>query len=150
MNDYIIKAFNNNNFMIERDINIKNLFPLLEEINIGNISNEYILFNYLFKMNNFNNNLKCINIITYKNCKLVNINKQKIKTKIINKSTIKLNIEEENEEEEENEISNEESDNIDDENDDELFVNNYKDLLEDEDPVITRDIHNKKKKKNKR
>ena len=143
LNNYIIKTFNNNNFMFERDINLKNKFPLLEEINIGNILNENILFNQLFKMDNFNNNLKCINIITYKNCKLVNINKQKIKTKIINKSNIKLNIEEDNEEEE---ISNEESDNIDDENEDELFIDNYKDLLEDADPVIINDVPNKKRK----
>ena len=146
--NYNINKSNNNLFMLDKDINLKIKFPQLEEINIGNIKNENILFVNLFINENFCNNLKNINIITFHNYKFLKINKNKIKTNIISKRNIKLESPKELEVEEENEDYyedyDEDYDDI-DENED-LFIDEYQDLLDDENPVVTQNAKRKKRK----
>ena len=74
---------------IQNDIDIKTIFPLLEEINMGNIKNEDMLYSQLFKRDNFSNNLKSINVITYKNFKNINFDNNNIKINIIYKENNK-------------------------------------------------------------
>ena len=141
-----------NHFILDIDLNLAQKFPQLEEINIGNIKNEKFLFNQLFKNNNFSNNLKNINIITYFNFKFWNIDKNKIKTNIKIKSNINLNNNQENSEEYEleEEENEDDEDNYNDDNDDnDLFVDEYQDILEDADPVVVNFVPKKKKKINK-
>ena len=124
---------------------MKNKFPLLEEINIGNIKNEIFLFNNLFQIKNFNNNLKNINIITYKNYKPKNIDNKTINISIVPKTKNENKNEKENlfndiTENEENEINynnNEDDEENEEYEEDELFYDKYQDILEEENPLVT-------------
>ena len=145
--NYNINMSKLNHFMLDIDINLEYKFPQLEEISIGNIKNEKFLFNQLFINKNFSNNIKIINIITYYNFKFWNIDKTKIKTNIIIKSNINLNNNQI--EEEEYEIEEEDDEDNDDNENDDLFVDEYQDILEDEDPIVTKDVQIKKRKINK-
>ena len=149
--NYNINISKLNHFMLDIDINLVNKFPQLEELSIGNIKNEKFLFNQLFISKNFSNNLKNINIITYCNFKFRNIDNTNVKTNIIIKSNINLNNNQEEEEEYEMEEEENEDDegNYDDNENDDLFVDKYQDILEDSDPVITKNVQIKKRKINK-
>jgi len=150
--NYNLDTFNNNNCMIEEDVNLTQKFPKLEEIKIGNIENEKFVFNKLFQINNFSNNIKSINIITYHNFKFW---EKDIKIEIISRNTSKENINfkkeldyesnEENEEEEEDE----ENDNYNDDNDD-LFLNKYLDIIDEDNPIVSKGFNKKRKQKNDR
>ena len=150
--NYNLDTFNNNNCMIEEDVNLTQKFPKLEEIKIGNIENEKFVFNKLFQINNFSNNIKSINIITYHNFKFW---EKDIKIEIISRNTSKENINfkkeldyesnEENEEEEEDE----ENDNNNDDNDD-LFLNKYLDIIDEDNPIVSKGFNKKRKQKNDR
>ena len=74
-------------YMLCEDLNLKNKFPLLEEISIGNMREELIL-KELFKIDNFNDNLKKINLILYTDFKLTNLDDAKIQINTIYKSKI--------------------------------------------------------------
>ena len=74
-------------YMLCEDLNLKNKFPLLEEISIGNMREELIL-KELFKIDNFNDNLKKINLILYTDFKLTNLDDAKIEVNAIYKSKI--------------------------------------------------------------
>ena len=74
-------------YMLCEDLNLKNKFPLLEEISIGNMRDELIL-KELFKIDNFNDNLKKINLILYTDFKLTNLDDAKIQINTIYKSKI--------------------------------------------------------------
>ena len=74
-------------YMLCEDLNLKNKFPLLEEISIGNMRDELIL-KELFKIDNFNDNLKKINLILYTDFKLTNLDDAKIEVNAIYKSKI--------------------------------------------------------------
>ena len=74
-------------YMLCEDLNLKNKFPLLEEISIGNMGDELIL-KELFKIDNFNDNLKKINLILYTDFKLTNLDDAKIEVNAIYKSKI--------------------------------------------------------------
>ena len=149
--NYNINISKLNHFKLDIDINLVNKFPQLEELSIGNIKNEKFLFNQLFISKNFSNNLKNINIITYCNFKFRNIDNTNVKTNIIIKSNINLNNNQEEEEEYEMEEEENEDDegNYDDNENDDLFVDKYQDILEDSDPVITKNVQIKKRKINK-
>ena len=86
---YNIHLLNKEINFIQNDIDIKTIFPLLEEINMGNIKNEDMLYSQLFKRDNFSNNLKSINVITYKNYKNFNFDNNNIKINIIYKENNK-------------------------------------------------------------
>ena len=138
--------FNRDIFL--QDINLKNKFPLLEEINIGNIKNEIFLFKNLFGMDNFNNNLKKINIITHQNYKPQNIDLKKISVSITKKSNIEFGIKKDNSFNEDNEEEEDDmyNDNNEEDENDELFVDEYQDLFEEANPVVTKGVPSKKRK----
>ena len=124
---------------------MKQRFPNLEEINIGNLRNENILYDNLFKAVNFNSNLKTINIISYQNYKIKKMN-TKLKINIISKRK-ELSNKKENEEENSNDYGDEE-DEYDDyyDEDNDLFIDQYIDILKNENPVVNIPITIKKKK----
>ena len=141
--NFVLSDFNQD--LLIKDMNMKNKFPLLEEINIGNIKNEIFLFNNLFQIKNFNNNLKNINIITYKNYKPKNIDNKTINISIVPKTKNENKNEKENlfndiTENEENEINynnNEDDEENEEYEEDELFYDKYQDILEEENPLVT-------------
>ena len=68
--NYNINVFNKTIYFIQKDINLKKKFPLLEEFSIGNIKKELILFDQLLKTDNFfSDKINTINIISYQNFK---------------------------------------------------------------------------------
>ena len=143
---YDVKALEQTNYFISKDINMKQKFPNLEEINIGNLRNENILYDNLFKAVNFNSNLKTINIISYQNYKIKKMN-TKLKINIISKRK-ELSNKKENEEEENSNDYRDEEDEYDDyyDEDNDLFIDQYEDILKNENPVVNNPINIKKKK----
>ena len=144
--NYNINAFNKAYYLIQKDANIKQKFPNLEIMSIGNIKNENILFEQLFITSNFSSTLKEINIITYHKYKFNKINNN-IKTNIISNKIESIN---KKEKEEENsydyEDEEDEYDNYDDEDD--FFNDKYNDLLKNENPILIDGVPNKKRKIN--
>ena len=153
--EYKQKLLNYNNYndkskeLCNEDLYLKNKFPKLEEISLGNIEFIPTLINRLISPEN----LKIINIITYKNIKKINLNKN-IKVNIINKNKNENNNEiytDENNEDDDEEIKSdvendeEEEENFDEEEYDDLLIDNYKNILEEENLVVN-NIQFKKKK----
>ena len=144
---YNIPLLNKKMNFMQKDIKIKKIFPLLEEIYIGNIKNENILFSQLFKRDNFSNNLNSINIITHQNFKGINFNNKNIKINIINKSINRYEKEKENEQDEFDDYEDmEEEDEY--ENED-LYNDKYENLFEDENPIVINEVKNRKGKNKK-
>jgi len=144
--NFVLSDFNKD--LLIKDINIKNKFPFIEEISIGNIKNEIFLFNNFFQIYNFNNNLKNINIITDNNYKPKNIDNKIINISIIQKTNIKqknnnkkFNLFNDTTENEKNEINynnNEDDEENEEYEEDELFYDKYQDLLEEDNPLVTK------------
>ena len=144
----------------EQDNNIKDKFPELEEICLGNLYNENNIYAKLFKLNNFSKKLQKINFISYATLKNLGIKDKNITINIIAKNlneNIK-NIEDRNKHknpainksnEEENDYENyeneEEEEDDDDENED-LFNDKYEDILESENTVVINMPKSKKRK----
>ena len=148
--NYNIYAFTKTNFFVSIDTNLKEKFPKLEEICLGNIKNEHILFNQLFKLDNFSKKLKTIKIITYQNYKLDQIKCKEIKKEIINKtkkSDIENKIDIENEDKnDEYENEEEEEDEYYDDLDDNIYNDEYENIFENENPIVIRGAPSKKRK----
>ena len=154
MFNYKLNTLDNNDTriisLIEDDLILENKFPKLEEISIGNIDNENMLYKKLFKQSNFNKTLKKINIITYQDFKLskkfnthieVIISSRKIRNNMpINNDINDKEYEDEEEEEEYYEYEYEDEY-------DNLFYDKYDDILNDNNSVVTNITKKNKKHK---
>ena len=142
----------------EQANNLINKFPELEEIYIGNLDDEKNIYNKLFKLNNFSNKLRKINLISYANLKYIKINDKNITINIINK-TLNENTEKNvynklsgpiyNNNNDKNDYNYENEEKENDDNDcrnEDLFYDEYEDILESESTVVINMPKSKKRK----
>ena len=145
--EYLIDLEDNdekNILLLKEDLNLSDKFINLETISLGNIKNDKIFCNKLFKNYNFSNNLKEINIITFSNIK-IDIKRKDIKINILqNHNSIKETTNLENQIYEEEEEDDDEYE-YDEENED-LFNDKYGDILEEENISVINCAKNKKRK----
>ena len=136
--------------LLEEDLNLSSKFPNLETINIGNIKNEQIFYNKLFRAYNFSNNLKQINIISFSDISLHMKNKEiKINILVLNNNKINKDKNEEDKQNIDNEYDeeNEQEEEYEEEEEYENFFNDkYEDILEEENIIVTNKVKSKKRK----